>query len=161
MAYKDEYEVARLVLKSSAAQQITDLFGPDARQNINLHPPILRDRGLKNKLELGAWFRPLLGGLIPMRRLRGTPFDLFGRTPVRRAERDLITWYLEVIDGLLEGLTPRSYKLAVQIASTPDRIRGYENIKLRSITVVKDFVDGRLKEYRALRPEDRTTATAG
>jgi indolepyruvate ferredoxin oxidoreductase len=161
MAYKDEYEVARLLLKSPAAEQITDLFGPDARQSINLHPPILRDRGLRNKLELGAWFRPFLGALIPLRRLRGTPFDLFGRTPVRRAERELVGWYLEVLDGLLAGLAPRSFKLAVQIASAPDRIRGYENIKLRSITVVKDFVDGRLKEYRALRPEDRATATAG
>jgi indolepyruvate ferredoxin oxidoreductase len=147
MAYKDEYEVARLLLTSPAAGRINEMFGGDARVKLNLHPPFLRNRGLRRKLELGAWFRPLLSALIPMRRLRGTPLDPFGRTEVRRAERELVVWYFGVLDAIVAGLTPDSYRSAVQLASAPDRIRGYEDIKLKSIASIKEFVERGLERY--------------
>ncbi|MEP7105499.1 MAG: indolepyruvate ferredoxin oxidoreductase family protein, partial [Chloroflexota bacterium] len=74
MAYKDEYEVARLLLKGEWAQRVRATFN-DPQVKFNLHPPLLRERGLKNKLELGRWFKPMLGMLVPLRRVRGTPWD--------------------------------------------------------------------------------------
>jgi indolepyruvate ferredoxin oxidoreductase len=152
MAYKDEYEVARLLLKSRAAADIEAMFHDGAKRSFNLHPPLLRARGLKKKLELGAWFRPVLATLIPLRRLRGTAFDPFGRAEVRRTERELIGWYDSLLDTLLASLTPEKHRLAVQLASAPDRIRGYEDIKLASVKRVRATVERRLGEY--LRRED-------
>jgi indolepyruvate ferredoxin oxidoreductase len=162
MAYKDEYEVARLLLRSRAAAEIDQMFHDDAKRSFNLHPPMLRARGLERKLELGPWFRPFLGGLIPLRRLRGTRFDPFGRAEVRRTERELVTWYLTLVDTLLSNLTPRRHRLAVQLASAPDRIRGYEEIKMRSVSVVKQTAEKRLVEYTAAEhDEPRVRARAG
>jgi indolepyruvate ferredoxin oxidoreductase len=73
---------------------------------------------------------------------------------VRRTERELVTWYLTLVDTLLAGLTPRRHRLAVQLASAPDRIRGYEEIKLRSVSVVKQTTEKRLAEYTAAEGED-------
>jgi indolepyruvate ferredoxin oxidoreductase len=149
MAYKDEYEVARLLLKSPAAESVRGMFRPGARFAFNLHPPVLRDHGLKRKLELGGWFRPVLSLLIPMRRIRGTRLDPFGRTAVRRTERELIGWYAAVLDAVLDHLAPETYTLAVAIASSPDRIRGYEGIKLTTVAATKDTVERQLREYVA------------
>jgi len=155
MAYKDEYEVARLLLKSRAAAEIGEMFHDDAKRSFNLHPPMLRARGLKKKLELGAWFRPFLAGLIPLRRLRGTWLDPFGRAEVRKTERELVVWYLSLLETVLSGLTPGRLRLAVQLASAPDRIRGYEEIKLRSASRVKQTTEKRLAEYTAVEREER------
>ena len=93
MAYKDEYEVARLHLDAVERAKLGAEFGEDARIYFMLHPPLLRALGLKRKLKLGRWFVPAFRLLYRMRRLRGTRLDPFGPAKVRRVERELITEY--------------------------------------------------------------------
>ncbi|HSF31635.1 MAG TPA: indolepyruvate ferredoxin oxidoreductase family protein [Candidatus Tectomicrobia bacterium] len=133
MAYKDEYEVARLLLKEEFFQRLRTQFGDDAQFAFNLHPPLLRALGLKRKLRLGRWFTPALKTLRAMRVVRGTPFDLFGYAKVRRVERQLIGEYQHLIASLLADLKAENYDVAGQIAELPDLIRGYEHIKLASV----------------------------
>src|SRR5581483_12521426 len=108
LAYKDEYEVARLLLKEEWTERLRETF-VDPKIRFNLHPPLLRERGLERKLELGPWFRPALRMLLPLRRLRGTRWDPFGRTAVRRLERELIGWYRGLMREVLAGLTAANH----------------------------------------------------
>jgi indolepyruvate ferredoxin oxidoreductase len=125
MAYKDEYEVARLHLDPAVRQQ----FGPDAKVRFMLHPPLLRALGMRRKLALGRTAGPAFRVLRSMRRLRGGRLDLFGHTSLRRLERDLITEYVAVVGRL--GQAPD--ELALRIAGLPDLVRGYEEIKVESV----------------------------
>jgi len=149
LAYKDEYEVARLLLTSEWAERLRNTF-VEPKVRLNLHPPVLRDHGLKRKLELGGWFTPLLRLLIPMRRLRGTAFDPFGRSEVRRLERELIGWYEGLLEEIGSNLTPANHQLAVQLASVPDRIRGYEQIKVRNAKAAVEYAQQKRGELRAV-----------
>jgi indolepyruvate ferredoxin oxidoreductase len=134
MAYKDEYEVARLSLDPAVAADVRSRFGAGARMSYRLHPPLLRALGARKKLTLGPWFRPVFGVLVRMRRLRGTRLDPFGYTSVRRTERELIAEYTQLIDRLLASLSPGNHALAVELASLPDEVRGYEQVKLDNVT---------------------------
>jgi indolepyruvate ferredoxin oxidoreductase len=133
MAYKDEYEVARLSLEPSLGAALAAEFGPGARASWRLHPPVLRALGLKRKIGLGPWFVPAFRVLVAMRRLRGTALDPFGRTRVRVVERELIEEYLGLVDHLIGRLSPATAALAVRLAGLPDGIRGYEHVKMRNI----------------------------
>jgi indolepyruvate ferredoxin oxidoreductase len=133
MAYKDEYEVARLHLQSSFLEGTQQHFARPQRLVYHFHPPLLRAMGLHHKQEFGPWFRPVLGTLRRLRGLRGTPLDVFGYAKVRREERRAIQWYRELVDDALRGLTPETHQSAVELASLPDQIRGYEEIKLRNL----------------------------
>ncbi|OKJ72755.1 2-oxoacid ferredoxin oxidoreductase [Streptomyces sp. TSRI0107] len=133
MAYKDEYEVARLALDEGVAADLAEQFGPGARAQWNLQPPVLRALGMRRKIRLGGWFRPGFTALHGMRRLRGTAFDPFGRAHVRKVERALLEEYTERVAHLLTGLTPGNHAVAVQIASLPDMVRGFEEVKLRNV----------------------------
>ena len=124
MAYKDEYEVARLHLASIPSE---------GRFWFHLHPPLLRALGLKRKLKLGRWFVPAFRMLRSMRRLRGTALDPFGHAKVRRVERELIGEYRDLVARALPRLTPETAPLVLEICDLPDGIRGYEEIKLRSV----------------------------
>ena len=90
--------------------------------------------GLKRKLKLGRWFVPFLRMLRGMRRLRGTRLDPFGYAKVRRVERELIGEYRELVTHALDHLQPSTEALALELCELPDGIRGYEEIKLRSVT---------------------------
>jgi len=147
MAYKDEYEVARLLLKGEWGERLRRTFVAP-RVRYKLHPPFLRERGLRRKLELGAWFTPALRALVPLRRLRGTALDPFGRSAVRRLERELVTWYEDLLDDVLRELSPAGYRVALQLATAPDRIRGYEGIKVRSADAVRAHVARKRAELR-------------
>ena len=133
MAYKDEYEVARLALEPSLGAGLEAEFGPGARASWRLHPPVLRALGLKRKIALGPWFVPAFRVLRAMRRLRGTPMDPFGRTRVRVVERELIEEYLGLVDHLIGRLSPATAALAVRLAELPDGVRGYEDVKMRTV----------------------------
>ncbi|MBY8840647.1 indolepyruvate ferredoxin oxidoreductase family protein [Streptomyces sp. SP2-10] len=133
MAYKDEYEVARLALDEGVAAELAEQFGPGARAQWNLQPPVLRALGMRRKIRLGGWFRPGFTALYGMRRLRGTALDPFGRAHVRKVERALLEEYAERVTHLLDGLTPANHAVAVQIASLPDMVRGFEEVKLRNV----------------------------
>ena len=133
MAYKDEYEVARLSLDPSVGAGLEAEFGPGARASWRLHPPVLRALGMKRKIALGPWFVPAFRVLRAMRGVRGTRLDPFGQTRVRVTERELIEEYLGLVDDLIGRLSPATAALAVQLASLPDLVRGYEEVKLRNV----------------------------
>jgi indolepyruvate ferredoxin oxidoreductase len=130
MAYKDEYEVARLLLAPETREAAEAVAGPGARMRWHLHPPALRALGMKRKLRLGSWSRPMFVMLRAARRLRGTPFDPFGLARVRRVERALVPEYVAAVYRLCGTLTPENLADAVGIAGLPDQVRGYEHLKL-------------------------------
>jgi indolepyruvate ferredoxin oxidoreductase len=140
MAYKDEYEVARLHLKTDVAHALAEEFPGGVRVHYNLHPPLLRALGLTRKLKLGTWFDGAFRALRSMKGLRGTALDPFGRAAVRRVERALPGEYRALIERALRGLSPATYERAVQAARLPDVIRGYEEIKLRSVEKFREEV---------------------
>ncbi|MEO7398369.1 MAG: indolepyruvate ferredoxin oxidoreductase family protein, partial [Ilumatobacteraceae bacterium] len=132
MAYKDEYEVARLLLAPAAREAAERVGGRGARVTWRLHPPLLRALGMQNKLELGRWATPALVVLRAGRRLRGTPFDLAGYSTLRRTERALATEYAALMTSLVRSHEGGGVTL-LAIANLPDMIRGYESIKERNI----------------------------
>jgi indolepyruvate ferredoxin oxidoreductase len=133
MAYKDEYEVARLHLDGFERARLADELGEGAKVWINLHPPLLRALGMKRKLKLGTWFRPFLRVLRAGRRLRGTPADPFGVTRVRRLERALVREYEAIVDEAVAALAEDTHALAVELCDAPAEVRGYEHIKLAGV----------------------------
>jgi indolepyruvate ferredoxin oxidoreductase len=133
MAYKDEYEVARLHLDAVERARLTAEFGEDARVKVLLHPPVLRALGMKRKLRLGRSAVPMFRALRRSRRLRGTAFDPFGRTKVRRVERALVDEYRELVATGLDRLFPVTAAVVMQLVQLPDMVRGYEEIKLANV----------------------------
>ncbi|MGH7299212.1 MAG: indolepyruvate ferredoxin oxidoreductase family protein, partial [Candidatus Rokuibacteriota bacterium] len=133
MAYKDEYEVARLHLDAALQAQLEARFGQKIRTYWHLHPPLLRALGLKKKIRLGAWFAPAFRLLRSLKGLRGTSLDPFGRAEVRRVERALIGEYRQLIETALVRLSPVTHGAAVALAELPDEIRGYEHVKLENV----------------------------
>jgi indolepyruvate ferredoxin oxidoreductase len=149
MAYKDEYEVARLHLDAVEQAKVRAEFGEDVKVAFNLHPPLLRAMGLKSKLKLGGWFVPAFRSLHRMRRVRGTRLDPFGRAEVRRVERELIGDYEELVTEALTLLTPEMHDTAVELLELPDLIRGYEDIKLRNVALYRKRAEAIRKRLRA------------
>jgi len=144
MAYKDEYEVARLQTDPAFFAQIGDTFQAARAVSYHFHPPLLRAMGLKNKLTLGPWFRPVLKTMSVFKFLRGTPLDVFGYAKVRGEERALVDWYRENVESVISRLSSLSLETALEIANAPDQIRGYEDIKLESAKQTREFVAERL-----------------
>ena len=140
MAYKDEYEVARLLLLPEGEQAAQAVGGPDAKVSWHLHPPMLKALGMDSKLELGAWSKPAFAALRRGKRLRGTRLDPFGRTDMRRTEAALPGEYLDTMAGLYAELTADRLDRAIDIARLPDLIRGYEDLKLRRIADYREAV---------------------
>jgi len=137
LAYKDEYEVARLHGDARFAQGIRDQFDGSYQLVFHLAPPLLARidpaTGEPRKIAFGPWMLIAMRWLSKLKRLRGTALDPFGRTEERRSERALIDEYEQVIEKLLAGLTRENLPLAVELASLPEQIRGYGHIKARSI----------------------------
>ncbi|WP_304351664.1 indolepyruvate ferredoxin oxidoreductase family protein [Comamonas testosteroni] len=132
MAYKDEYEVARLHTEAAFTQKISDMFEGDYKLVHHLAPPDFAKKDAQGHLlkkSYGPWMRKAMGWLAGMKGLRGTALDPFGRTEERRTERALIVEYRQCIDTLLSGLTADKLALAVEIASIPEDIRGYGHVK--------------------------------
>jgi indolepyruvate ferredoxin oxidoreductase len=133
MAYKDEYEVARLHLKADVGRALAEEYPDGVRVRYQLHPPLLRALGMTRKIALGPWFDGVFRILTRMKGLRGTALDPFGRAAVRRVERALPAEYRALVEGALGGLSRATYERAVTLARLPDLVRGYEDIKLRNV----------------------------
>jgi indolepyruvate ferredoxin oxidoreductase len=133
LAYKDEYEVARLHLKVDIAARASDQLGVLVDVTYHLHPPMLRALGMKKKLEVGSWIRPAFRVLRAMRRVRGTALDVFGYAKLRRIERALPGEYAAAVDSSLARLTVATKDDALVVANAADLVRGYEHIKLANI----------------------------
>ena len=132
MAYKDEYEVARLYTRGPFLRQLREQFEGDFRLRFHLAPPLLAKKDAHGRLlkrEYGPWMLTAFGWLAKLRFLRGTTFDPFGRTAERREERQLVEDYAALLDELLAGLDAARLRLAVEIASVPEHIRGYGHVK--------------------------------
>ena len=125
MAYKDEYEVARLYAAPAFREQIAAQFEGAPRLAFNLAPPLLGQK----KREFGAWMLPAFGVLARLKFLRGTALDPFGRTEERRHERAMIDQFEALVQRLLKEARPDQHELAVQIAQTPMQVRGYGHVK--------------------------------
>ena len=147
MAYKDEYEVARLLLLPESRAQARKIGGAKTKATWLLHPPMLRAMGMKNKLRLGRWSTPAFWALRAGRKLRGTPFDFFGWAKVRRLEREMIPEYIAAIEALLPHVSASTLPEIVAIASLPDRVRGYEHIKWDRAVAYRDELSRRLAAF--------------
>ena len=152
MAYKDEYEVARLHLDAVEQAKLQAEFGDGAKVYFMLHPPLLRALGLKRKLKLGRWFVPAFRRAARMRRLRGTRLDPFGRREVRRVERALIGEYEAPVAEALVAAHAGAPRDGARAAELPDMIRGYEDIKLRNVERYRKRAEAHLKRLRAGKP---------
>lgn len=137
LACKDEYEVARLHASPDFRRLLEATFEGDFRLEFHLAPPLLARRdpntGEPRKGRYGTWMMRVFAVLSRLRGLRGTPLDPFGYTAERRRERRLIERYERVMSRCTGGLDHANHAIAVEIASLPDRIRGFGHVKARSI----------------------------
>ncbi|RZA17758.1 MAG: indolepyruvate ferredoxin oxidoreductase family protein, partial [Lysobacteraceae bacterium] len=132
MAYKDEYEVARLYTSGDFKRRLAQQFEGDYKLHFHLAPPLLAKKNAQGQLqkkEYGSWVFTAFGVLAKLRGLRGTPLDVFGYTAERRGERALIGQYEATVASLLDGLDSGNAGLAAEIASIPEQIRGYGHVK--------------------------------
>ncbi len=142
MAYKDEYEVARLYTDTSFVERVKSTFAAgNLRFEFHLAPPLLAKRdpvtGEPKKMSFGPWMMKAFAVLAKFKFLRGTPLDPFGYTQERRTERKLVTEYRAMLETVLAELSPANYPTAVALASLPEKIRGFGPVKERSIAAAK------------------------
>ncbi len=144
MAYKDEYEVARLLLRGPFRGWLEGRSSGRPALRYHLHPPLLRALGLRRKLSFGPWIEPFLRGLAGLRRLRGTRLDPFGFLAPRRLEREIAAWYASVLADLTGCLDRANLDRAVEVASLAGQIRGFEDVKAARAERVRPLVDAQL-----------------
>jgi indolepyruvate ferredoxin oxidoreductase len=153
MAYKDEYEVARLYTDGSFAKQIAASFEGDMKLEFHLAPPLFAKHdpvtGRPRKMNFGAWMMRAFGFLARFKFLRGTAFDPFGYSSERRMERRLIEDYRAVVEEIVHALTAENHALAVAIASIPEKIRGFGPVKEKHLTAAKAEEAALLARFRA------------
>jgi indolepyruvate ferredoxin oxidoreductase len=140
MAYKDEYEVARLHTDKSFLDKIASQFEGDYTLNYHLAPPLLakqNDKGELIKRPFGPWMLTAFTLLAKLKGLRGGAFDVFGKTEERQQERALIGEYRACVEELLKSLNAETLSLAVEIARVPEDIRGYGHVKQRHLDAVR------------------------
>jgi indolepyruvate ferredoxin oxidoreductase len=157
MAYKDEYEVARLYADPAFERQVhNDLGGEHLRYHVHLAPPLLarRDKitGVPRKMKFGPWIFPVFRVLAKFKFLRGTAFDPFGYTAERKIERSLVGEYEALLDEIFARLTLENHHLAVGLAAIPDKIRGFGHVKLRHLKTAKADEGALLEQFRASPP---------
>jgi indolepyruvate ferredoxin oxidoreductase len=155
MAYKDEYEVARLYTDSHFVNQVKASFDGDLRLEFHLAPPLLARRdpktGEPKKMSFGPWMLSAFGVLAKFKFLRGTPLDIFGYSDERRTERKLIADYEAMLAEIVDALTPANHAAAVALAAIPEKIRGFGHVKARHLAAAR-------AEEAALREQFRSGA---
>ncbi|MEW6706291.1 MAG: indolepyruvate ferredoxin oxidoreductase family protein [Pseudomonadota bacterium] len=140
MAYKDEYEVARLYTDGHFRRALQQQFEGDIELEFYMAPPLLarsRNGQPPRKLRLGGWMLRAMKLLAAGRRLRGTPLDLFGRTEERRMERELVERYIERVRSLLPALSVERLKTATEIAALPLSMRGFGHVKMANVALAR------------------------
>src|SRR3954468_2494883 len=157
LAYKDEYEVARLHADGALQQKIAGMFEGDYKLVFHLSPPLLArtdpNTGEPRKLRFGAWMLPVFKVLKSLKGLRGTALDPFGHTAERRTERALIAEYESTVERLLEKLAPANHALAVQIACIPEDIRGFGHVKNRNLAAARKKHEELMARFDAAKAE--------
>jgi len=153
MAYKDEYEVARLHAEHTWRQVKNEVAGESLRLEFHLAPPLLArldpKTGAPRKMSFGPWMLPLFRVLAKFKFLRGTLFDPFGHSAERRTERALIGEYEAMLGEILEKLTPENHAVAVALAAIPEKIRGFGHVKTRHLKAAKADEAALLVQFRA------------
>ena len=144
MAYKDEYEVARLLTDKAQLAKMRAGFSDESKLVFHMSPPLIApkdpDTGLPRKLRFGQWILPVMRVLSKAKFLRGTHFDPFGYMGERRTERTLIQEYETSMRALLNDLSSSNYAHAVEIALLPEQVRGYGHVKMANI---RKYLDAR------------------
>ncbi|MFW5680092.1 MAG: indolepyruvate ferredoxin oxidoreductase family protein, partial [Pseudomonadota bacterium] len=162
MAYKDEYEVARLWTDTSFLEDVKGRFDGPVKVNFHLAPPLFAPKDEQGRLRKqrfsGWWTLPVFRLLARLKGLRGTAFDPFGWTDERRTERRLIVEYEALLDELVGGLRPETHALAVELAAIPERIRGFGHVKARHLAEAKAKEADLLEAFRAGVPGQRRAA---
>ena len=151
MAYKDEYEVARLHTDTGFLNKVDAMFEGNFKLNYHLAPPLIakqNDKGELQKQPFGPWMLTGFKLLARLKGLRGTPFDVFGRTDERREERALIAEYRDSIEEVLAGLSPENHATAVEIARIPELIKGYGHVKARHLAAARPQWSALMQAFR-------------
>lgn len=153
MAIKDEYEVGRLYSDGSFKKQLESQFEGDLKLEFHLAPPALGKRdpntGLPLKTSFGPWTMHVFRLLAALRPLRGTIFDVFGRTEERKMERQLLRDYEQLLAELCNATTKENKVIAVALAALPDKIRGFGHVKERHVVAAKTEEADLLARFRA------------
>jgi len=155
MAYKDEYEVARLHADRAFRKNLEAQFEGDYRVRFHLAPPLFAKRNTNGDLmkqEYGGWMMPMFRVLAKLKWLRGTMFDPFGRTAERKTERRLIAEYESLVAAVLASVTPVSHAAAIELLGAAERIRGYGHIKQKSIAQAKQSEARLLAQFHHAQP---------
>ena len=156
LAYKDEYEVARLFASPAFEQALGEQFEGRRKLEFHLAPPLLarRDKatGEPRKMRFGAWMLPVFRLLAKGKRLRGTAFDIFGYSAERRLERKMIADYERLLDELAQRLSPETHRTSVALASLALDVKGYGHIKERNYKTAKAREGALLAELRSPSP---------
>jgi indolepyruvate ferredoxin oxidoreductase len=152
MAYKDEYEVARLHTDPAFTAKIAAIFEGDYKLVHHLAPPIIakrNDQGQLVKQAFGPWMRKAFGVLAGLKGLRGGLLDIFGRSVERQTERALISEYRACIEELLQTLNADNRALAAEIARIPEEIRGYGHVKERHLKAARSKWQALMQQWRS------------
>ena len=152
MAYKDEYEVARLHTDMGFREKVGAMFEGDYKLNYHLAPPLLARKNAKGELQKskfnGALIVPAFRVLAKLKGLRGTALDLFGYTQERRCERDLIVQYQDSLRAVMRALNAGNHGTAVEIACIPEQIKGYGHVKERNLAAARVKWTGLMDQFR-------------
>ncbi|MFW7343015.1 indolepyruvate ferredoxin oxidoreductase family protein [Pollutimonas sp. H1-120] len=159
MAYKDEYEVARLYTDPAFTQKLRTQFegepGKDYQLHFHLAPPLLAKRNDKGELvkkKYGPWVMTVFKALARMKGLRGTALDVFGRSAERRQERALVQDYLALTQEFDASLTDGNLAVAIELANLPQDIRGFGHVKERNLQAAQARRAQLLDSYRNTAP---------
>jgi len=152
MAYKDEYEVARLHADAGFHDKIAAMFEGDYQVNYHLAPPLTAKRNEKGELQKRKYGPAMLGAfrvLSRLKGLRGTPLDVFGRTEERRSERALIVRYRASLEQLIATLNGSNHALATEIARIPEQVKGFGHVKARNLAAAQVQWDQLVRQWQA------------
>jgi indolepyruvate ferredoxin oxidoreductase len=155
MAYKDEYEVARLHTDTGFLNKVNAMFEGDFKLNYHLAPPLIakkNDKGEMQKQQFGPWMLTGFKLLARLKGLRGTPLDVFGRTEERRMERALIDEYKASLEEVLTGLNADNQATALEIARIPEMIKGYGHVKARHLASARPQWAALMQTFRQPAP---------